>query len=139
MPIKWATTLYRVVLLPSFHLHYRYFQRKAALDRMLERLHPLANVALGVLFGSVAYLIVTPLRPNGIDKSLRQLQLDLVEALAQMHVDFRQEFHPLAVARIRSEIVSRALVARDDAEARRQTQEVEHLKEQIASLKARQP
>jgi hypothetical protein len=129
--MKWATTLYKNLLLPSFHVHFRYFQRKAQLDRILEQLHPMANIGLGILFGTVAYLIITPLRPNGVDKSLKALQVDLVEALAKMHVDFRQEFYPFAVNRIRTEIVSRALVARDEAEAKKQFREVEELKAQV--------
>lgn len=138
MAIKWATALYRVLLLPAFHVHFRYFQYKVALDRILERFHPVANVALGVLLGSAAYFAITPLRPNGIDRSLRQLQGDLVDALSAMHVDFRQEFYPFAVNRIRSEVVSRALVARDEAEARKALEGVDELKAQLQLLKQHQ-
>ena len=126
--VKWATALYKGLLFPTFHVHYRYFQKKAALDRILEQLHPMWNVGIGVLFGTVLYLIITPLRPNGIDKSLKALQVDLVEALSKMHVDFRQEFYPFAINRVRTEIVSRALVARDEAEAKRQMKEADELK-----------
>ena len=131
MAVKWATGIYKGLLLPAFHVHYKYYQRKAAVDRILEQLHPMVNIGMGVLFGLVAYLIITPLRPNGVDKSLKALQVDLVEALAKMHVDFRQEFYPFAVNRIRTEIVSRALVARDEAEAKKQFAEVEQLKTQM--------
>ncbi len=141
MTIKWATAVYRTLLLPSFAVHFRYFQRKAALDRVLEKFHPMANIGLGVMFGAIFYLVITPLRPHRVDKSLRQLQLDLVDALSAMHVDFRQEFYPFAVQRIRSEVVSRALVARDEAEARKELQGVEQLKQQLqastAELKAK--
>lgn len=118
MAIKWATALYRTLLLPSFAVHYTWFQRKAALDRVLEKFHPVANISLGVLFGTVLYFLALPLRPTGIDKSLRELQLHLVDCLAAMQVDFRQEFYPFAIARIKSEVVSRALIARDEGEAR---------------------
>jgi hypothetical protein len=129
--VKWATAIYKGILFPTFHIHYRYFQKKAQLDRILEQLHPMWNVGLGILFGTVLYLIITPLRPNGIDKSLKALQVDLVEALSKMHVDFRQEFYPFAINRVRTEIVSRALVARDEAEAKRQMKEQEELKMQV--------
>jgi hypothetical protein len=135
MAVKWATTLYRTVLLPSFAVHFTWFQRKAALDRALEKLHPAVNVALGVLFGTIIYLIGTPLRPSGVDKSLREMQIYLVDCLAAMQVDFKQEFYPYAVQRIKSEIISRALVARDEGEARKYQLEVQRHIAEVKALK----
>ena len=131
MSFKWATALYKSVLMPSFYGHHMYFQRKAALDRALEKRSGYANSLVGCFFGGVMYLATSPFKPYPVSKSTYELNEDAGLVLALAGVDPKQEMASLAMSELKGKIASKVYVANDRAQIRIQ-------QDQLAELKARQ-
>lgn len=128
MVIKWATFTYKTVLLPSFYSHHVYWQRKVALDRALERRSGWSNMFLGIILGSVAYVIVSPFKPNQVPKATYELNGDAAETLALLGIDPKQELAAIALGDLKHKVVAKIHIANDQAEIRKHRLEVEALK-----------
>ena len=122
MTIKWATFIYKTILIPGVTLHHRYWVRKVAIDQYLEQKSLKFNVMLGLIFGSVAYLCTVPLRTYKVDRTLWQLRADSVEvaeAILKRHGALNGQFAYVVIHNTQEEIQCAVLAARDEAEVRR--------------------
>lgn len=137
MPVKWATTLYRTVLLPSFYGHHLYWRRKVAVDRWLESCSPWTNSGIAIALGVAAYYGSSPFRRYNVDKSTAELNDDMMEIMVVMGFDPHQELPEMVRDRLAGQVASKILVANDRAALRRERAEIEELKALLAEDAAR--
>jgi hypothetical protein len=129
MTVKWATALYNAILLPSFYTHHLWWQRKVALDRVLEKRTGWANMLTGVCIGSVVYLATFPFRSYPVAKATYELNEDAAATLAIAGVDPRLELATVAMTELKYKVASKIYVANDKADIRRATIQLQALKD----------
>ncbi|KEG07884.1 hypothetical protein DQ04_08561000 [Trypanosoma grayi] len=126
--LKWATFVFWNFLDPVFRVHFRYYRRKVAVDRYLERRGICANIAIGVTFGLTLYftLVSTFLLPTPV-ASEYSMQDNAKEILRAMKCDTTKELPAFLLMRAKREIIGKLHVAADRAEVKRQREEVDKL------------
>ncbi|AAZ13072.1 uncharacterized protein TEOVI_000912700 [Trypanosoma equiperdum] len=130
--VKWATFVFWNFLDPTFRLHFRYYQRKLAVDRYLERLGVVANVGIGVTFGLMFYnlLIARFLLPRSVSSG-HSMEENANEVLRVLKYDTTKELPAFLLMRAKREVISKLHVAADKAEVKRQREEVRRLLDSI--------
>ncbi|ORC89165.1 uncharacterized protein TM35_000131690 [Trypanosoma theileri] len=127
--VKWATFLFWRFLDPAFRTHFKYYRRKIAVDRYLERKGILANIVIGVTFGLTLYFTVvsTFLLPAPV-VSEYTMEENAKEILRVMKCDTTKELPAFLLMRAKRDIIGKLHVAADRAEVKRQRDEVEKLR-----------
>ncbi|KAG8349134.1 hypothetical protein ERJ75_001236800 [Trypanosoma vivax] len=125
---KWATFVFWNILDPAFRAHFRYYRKRRAADRYLERLGALANVAIGVTFGLTLYQLIVArwLLPPPVG-SERTMAENANEVLRVMGYDATKELPAFLLMRAKREIIGKLHVAADKAEVKRRREEVQRL------------
>ncbi|EAN91072.1 hypothetical protein C3747_53g107 [Trypanosoma cruzi] len=126
--VKWATAIFWNVLDPAFRTHFKYYRRKVAVDRYLERKGVVFNVAVGVTFGLTLYFTVVSkfLLPAPV-ASEYSMEDNAKEILRAMKCDTTKELPAFLLMRAKREIIGKLHVAADRAEVKHQREEVERL------------
>ena len=129
--MKWATFIYKNVLIPTFTLHHKYWVRKVAVDQYLEQRTLKFNVLVGVVFGLVAYLCTVPMRTFAVDRTLWQLRGDAIALqtlVMKHHGGVKGEMPFIVLGEAQAEIMSAIVAARDEAEVRKMESDVMKIK-----------
>ncbi|RNF01477.1 hypothetical protein TraAM80_07010 [Trypanosoma rangeli] len=134
--LKWATVVFWNVLDPAFRTHFKYYRRKVAVDRYLERKGALFNIAVGLTFGLTLYFTVVSkfLLPASV-VSEHSMEDNAKEVLRTMKCDTTKELPAFLLMRAKREIIGKLHVAADRAEVKRQREEVAGL---LRTLKEQQ-
>eukprot|EP00744_Colponema_vietnamica_P022353 GILI01032089.1.p1 GENE.GILI01032089.1~~GILI01032089.1.p1 ORF type:complete len:148 (-),score=17.01 GILI01032089.1:7-450(-) len=134
----WATFVFFNFLDPILYTHHRYYRLKVKVDRFLEKRSFWFNAGVGILFGSTAYFLMTPMLPMHVNKSNKEVKQDMEDLLTILQRDGRKEIGATLISDIREDIVCRVHLAVDAMELRRQKAAMAKEKALIEELKAKQ-
>lgn len=133
--IKWATYTFWYVLDPVLRRHHWYYRRKVQLDRFLERNNFAVNTAIGVIVGVTLYFtLVNALLPPAIGAKEHSMKENAREVLNLMECDTAKELPAYQLMRVKREIIGKLHAVADEAEVRRQRDEVEKVNALLKSL-----
>eukprot|EP01060_Flectonema_neradi_P004955 TRINITY_DN1327_c0_g1_i1.p1 TRINITY_DN1327_c0_g1~~TRINITY_DN1327_c0_g1_i1.p1 ORF type:complete len:120 (+),score=9.53 TRINITY_DN1327_c0_g1_i1:91-450(+) len=94
--MKWATFIFKKIIMPSMDYHVMYWEKKIALDRFLEKYTMTQQVGMGVLVGCTAFLFALPFCASESDRWLLSMATrSRVEASNRelSHRDYCLELH----------------------------------------------
>lgn len=134
--IKWATYTFWYFLDPVFRRHHGYYRRKVQLDRFLERNNIAVNTVIGAILGTTIYFIVFRglLLPPAVGAKEHSMKENAREVLSLMECDTSKELPAYQLMRVKREIIGKLHAVADEAEVRRQREEVERMNALIKSI-----
>ena len=117
MAIKWATFVWRRLLLPVVKVHMAYKSRLSAVDRFLEKKTFFQNSVIAVVLGCVLYVVSLPWRTFYVDKTLVQLYQFAKEQDIKFLQDEKVEFAPIERLKKLREVSAQVYAIRDQKQA----------------------
>lgn len=132
---QWATYVFFNFLNPLLYTHHRYYRLKVQVDRILEKKGFFFNVGIGLVFGSTAYLLATPLMPMYVNKTSEESEQDCKDLLTILKLEGRKELGSTLIYEARTEIINRLYSVVDKIQVRQQRLAMEKEKELIEALK----
>eukprot|EP00758_Cryptobia_borreli_P007654 Tbor_TRINITY_DN5318_c0_g5::TRINITY_DN5318_c0_g5_i2::g.4703::m.4703 len=131
MTIKWASFLFWHFMNPAFYAHHQAYRKKVIIDRFLEKRSVWLNIAIGSICGLSTYLILSPLFPSDVNKTMKEINSDASELLKILKLDASKELPMLLLLRAKEEIVAKVHVTNDKADVRRQMEEMARVRETV--------
>ncbi|KAL7697947.1 hypothetical protein N2W54_002588 [Lotmaria passim] len=133
---KWATYTFWYVLDPILRRHHWYYRRKVQLDRFFERNNLAVNTAIGVILGVTLYFTIVRglLLPPAVGAKEHSMKENAREVLNLMECDTSKELPAYQLMRVKREIIGKLHAVADEAEVRRQREEVEKMNALLKSL-----
>jgi hypothetical protein len=134
--VKWATYTFWYILDPILRRHHWYYRRKVQLDRFLERNNVAVNSAIGVIVGVTLYFSVVRglLLPPAVGAREHSMKENAREVLSLMECDTSKELPAYQLMRVKREIIGKLHAVADEAEVRRQREEVEKMNALLKNL-----